>query len=43
MGKKLYEIIFFIHVSKIEAYEANLPLQKRFCDISQWGYVFGLY
>ena len=29
--------------AKIEAYEANSPLQKRFCDFSQRGYVFGFY
>ena len=26
---------FLTSVSKIEAYEANSPLQKRFCDFSQ--------
>ena len=43
MGNKLYEIIFLINVLKIEAYEANSPLQKKFCDFSQRGYFFGFY
>ena len=30
-------------MSKIGAFEANSPLQKRFCDFSQRGYVFRSY
>ena len=43
MGYQLYEVNFFYVCVKIEAYEANSPLQKRFRDFSQRGYVFGFY
>ena len=35
MGNELYEIIFFIYVSKIEAYEANSPLQVQTSSSSE--------
>ena len=35
--------IILIYVVKIGTYEANTPLQERFRDFSQSGYVFGFY
>ena len=43
LGTNFMKYFFPIYVSKIGAYEANSPLQKRFCDFSQRGYVFGFY
>ena len=34
---------FLSYVVKNGAYEANSPVQKRFSDFSQRGYVFGFY
>ena len=42
VSNTLYEIIFF-YVSEVGAYKANTPLQKRFCDFSQRGYIFGFF
>ena len=42
-GTNFMKNSFFIHLVKNGANEANSPLQKRFRDFSQRGYVFGFY